>query len=207
MRIELTSASKKFGRQIIFKDLNYQFNSGESYAVLGGNGSGKSTLLSILYGSHSLSTGDISHQSVQNSKLSPLEAAQKASFSGPYFELIEELQAIEFLEFYQKFKSFKSGESPKSILERAYLLDSKNKAIKHYSSGMKQRLRLVLALYSNTEIVYLDEPCSNLDQEGVAWYQQLVEDLIKNRTLVIGSNYSQDEMGFCENLIELSAFK
>jgi len=206
MKVILRNISRKFGTQAIFQNINYTFEEGETYALLGGNGSGKSTLLKIIYSALSSSSGELEHYS-NKEKLKTEAVPFKISIAAPYLELIEELTALEFLTFYQKFKEFPQEHSPLSILTIAQLEKAANKKIENFSSGMKQRLRLAIALLSSSELVLLDEPVSNLDPEGVEWYQKLIKNYLEKRTLIIGSNFNEQEIGFCQQQFRLADFK
>ncbi len=207
MKVSLHIVGRRFNRQQVFKGLNHNFESGSKTAILGGNGSGKSTLVKILSYSLSASKGELQYFQADGTVISPNEVPFKISLAAPYLELIEELSAKDFLNFYQKFKPFLEGINTDSFLEICYLESSKDKDLKNFSSGMKQRFRLGLALLSDTQLVLLDEPTSNLDQKGIAWYKGLIEKYLGNRTLVIGSNYSEDEISFCEERIVIEDFK
>lgn len=203
LKIDLQDVSHQFGPQKVLQHLNYSFLPGETYAVLGGNGSGKTTLLKIIQGSLIPSEGTVSY--FLNETEIPVEkAAFKLSFFGPYTELIEELTAKEFLSFYMKFRPFQEGFSVQKLLELSYLEASANKEIRNFSSGMKQRLKLALAFGAASEVILLDEPTSNLDKSGTEWYQELVKNYRHSRTLIIGSNHQQQEMGFCRHQLNVS---
>jgi len=206
MHIEFKNGARHFGAQTVFQNLNLSLKPGERYAVLGGNGSGKSTLLKSIYGALSLSEGSISWQ-VNNKELSPFEAAQQMSFAGPYFELIEELTALDFLNYYGRFRKYLPNCNPQTILEKAWLANAADKEIRNFSSGMKQRLKLALALLSANEVVLLDEPTSNLDPKGMNWFQQLLKDNLGGRSLFVGSNFSEVETFLCEEKLELKEYQ
>ncbi len=206
MHISFSRAGRHFGAQTVFKNLDLSLEPGQRAAVLGGNGSGKSTLLKCTYGALSLSEGSVTWQ-WENQNLSPFEAAQKMSYAGPYFELIEELTALDFLKYYQRFRDFKGDTTPAYILEQAWLSEARQKPITHFSSGMKQRLKLALALFSDSSVVLLDEPTSNLDPKGMEWYQKLLKNELENRTLLVGSNFSETETFLCEEKLELKDYQ
>ena len=202
MELILEHISKKFGRQAVISDLSHHFEEGETYAVLGGNGSGKSTLLQILLGSLTPSSGSIAY--VQNGKpVKREDAAFRMTLASPYLELIEELTGKEFLGFYSGFRPFRKGLKSDDILRKAMLDDSADKQIRHYSSGMRQRLRLAIALLADADLILLDEPSSNLDPDGTEWYRSLIEDERAGRTLVIGSNFDEKEMDFCSHRLNI----
>jgi ABC-type multidrug transport system ATPase subunit len=206
MQIELQDISRSFGRQRIFKNLSYTFKSSETYAVLGGNGSGKSTLLTIIYSALSPSSGKIDWQ-MNHRALKLNEVPFRCSFSGPYFELIEELSALEFLRFYTKFKNLLGGVSIDDLLNISMLTDARHKEIRHFSSGMKQRFKLALCLLSEVDLILLDEPTSNLDPETGKWFQKLISDYRGARTLIVGSNFNPVETAPCTHQLNLLDYK
>lgn len=202
MEVILENISKKFGRQTVVPDLSHHFLSGQTFALLGGNGSGKSTVLQMVLGSLTPSSGNITYNS-HHTEVKREDAAFKISFASPYLELIEELTATEFLKFYRSFRPLRNNMTVGELLIACWLEDSADKEIRHFSSGMRQRLRLAIALYSNADLILLDEPCSNLDPKGVRWYRQLIEKERDGRTLIIASNFDDREMDFCEHQLRI----
>src|SRR6478735_9114954 len=195
MKISLSEAGKRFNRDWIFRKFNYSFESGNAYAITGANGSGKSTLLQVIGGAMSLSSGSIDFH-VNNKVIDPDLAFRQVSMAAPYMELIEEMTAIEFLEFHSKFKPFLPGKNVTGILHEVQLATAINKQIRYYSSGMKQRVKLAQAIFSDTPCILLDEPCTNLDIDGINLYKQLVEAYTRDRMMIVSSNDIQ-EYGFC----------
>jgi len=203
--ITLQNIGRRFNRDWIFRGVDYTFTIGESYAILGPNGSGKSTLLQVLNGSLSPSEGVISYS--DNGKTIEAEKIfEHLSLAAPYLELIEEFTLAEMIDLHFKFKSYKSGMDSASVIELLAMGSSKNKLIKYFSSGMKQRLKLALAFCSDTQLLMLDEPTSNLDTQGVDWYLSLVEKFALNRLTIICSN-QEHEYGFCTNRLNISDYK
>jgi ABC-type multidrug transport system ATPase subunit len=205
MRISMTDAGKRFNREWIFRHMHYDFIPGKQYAITGPNGSGKSTLLQVIAGALTPSEGNVSYRN--DSGTIPAEYQfSKISFCAPYLELIEEMTAVEFLEFHQQFKALVPGYSTASILAETSLSGAANKQIRYYSSGMKQRLKLGQSIFSDTPILLLDEPCTNLDKSGIALYRQLMETHAKNRLVIISSN-DEAEYDFCDNLLQITTWK
>ncbi len=87
------------------------------------------------------------------------------------------------------------------------LTDSSDKAIRHFSSGMKQRVRLALAILSDTPALLLDEPVTNLDRAGIAWFRDLIDKNSANRLIVISSNSVTEEFDFCKQQIKMEDYK
>lgn len=205
MTIALSDTGKRFNREWIFRNLSYTFHAGRSYAITGPNGSGKSTLLQAIAGSLTISTGKISY-TLQDQPVDPEKAYRHLSIAAPYLELIEEMTALEFLAFHEKFKPLLPGMGQLDILDKVGLAPAANKQIRFYSSGMKQRLKLAQAIFSDTQVVLLDEPCTNLDTAGITIYQDLITNNTAHRLVIVSSNDLQ-EYHFCESVISIADFK
>lgn len=206
MKIELVQAAKRYRNEWIFRKLDLTFLSGQTYAVSGPNGSGKSTFLKMLSGYLTPSRGKIRF-SHQDQPVSVTDIHQYLALAAPYIELIEEFSLLEALEFHQRFKSFLPGITPQQFLELVALPASAHqKMIRYYSSGMKQRLKIALALCSDVPLVLLDEPTTNLDRQGINWYRSLVQQFTANRLFIIASNVDED-FDFCSNRIDIMDYK
>jgi len=191
--------------------VDYEFTGDNNYAILGANGSGKSTLLQLIAGSLIPSEGetiyDLRMTNDECKIISQENIFQYLSFAAPYLELFEEFTLTESIEFQAKFKPFLEGLTTPQITELTQLEKAKDKQLKYYSSGMKQRVRLALAILSNTPLLLLDEPTSNLDKKGIDWYQQLVTDYCKNRLIIVASNQQEQEYPFCNKQLNVEEYK
>jgi len=205
MTISATDAGKRFNREWIFRHVQLDFIQGRKYAITGPNGSGKSTLLQVLAGALTPSEGSISYSS-DGAIIDPESQFSKMSFCAPYLELIEEMTALEFLSFHQQFKSFIPGITKEIILLETGLANAAKKQIRYYSSGMKQRMKLAQAIFTDTPVLFLDEPCTNLDKSGIALYRQLIQTHTENRLVVISSN-DEAEYDFCDNILQMTDWK
>jgi ABC-type multidrug transport system ATPase subunit len=205
MRISLIDAGKRFNREWIFRHVQHDFNEGRKYAITGPNGSGKSTLLQVIAGALTPSEGSISYLS-DAGLVTPENQFSKMSFCAPYLELIEEMTATEFLSFHQQFKSFIPGITQAIILSETGLTNAANKQIRYYSSGMKQRMKLAQAIFTDTPVLFLDEPCTNLDKSGITLYRQLIQTHSQNRLVLISSN-DEAEYDFCDTILQVTNWK
>jgi ABC-type multidrug transport system ATPase subunit len=206
MKIQIEGLGKKFQKEWIFKNLNLSLLSGESVAITGPNGSGKSTLLQIIAGLQLPTTGQCRYSISDTTLVSPEELYKHISIAAPYLELIEEFTLSEFLKFHFGFKKLKKGYTIKDILAIAYLEEHQSKPIRHFSSGMKQRLKLAIAFYAENKIVFLDEPTSNLDSKGIKWYHQEINNILPHNIVIIGSNQPY-EYDFCTSILNINNFK
>lgn len=174
--------------------------------LLGPNGSGKSTFLQMIAGYVLPTEGQI-HWKNNEAEIPSEKVYQSVAIAAPYLELPEELELMEMLTFHFRFKKVVGQLSLEELVSISGLKKVAGKPIRNYSSGMKQRIRLLLAFCSNSDLLLLDEPCSNLDHEGVLWYQQLGDRFIGNRTVVVCSNRQDQEYAFCRKKIELEIWK
>lgn len=205
VKITLENIGRRFNRDWIFRGIDHTFISGRIYAILGPNGSGKSTLLQVLNGSLSPSAGKLSYF-FDDKSVEAEEIYQHLSLAAPYLELIEEFTLREMIDFHFQFKQYTHGIDKNELIRVLAMPESNNKLIKYFSSGMKQRLKLALAFCSDTPMLMLDEPTSNLDTQGVAWYLSLVQQFAKNRLTVICSN-QEHEYSFCDERLDIRDYK
>ncbi|MNK72998.1 Energy-coupling factor transporter ATP-binding protein EcfA1 [compost metagenome] len=206
MEITLKDIGRRYNSEWIFRHINYRFESGKSYAVLGQNGSGKSTLLKVLSGSLSSSEGELVYTHGE-SIIGIDQVYQHLSIAAPYIELIEEFTLRELFDFHFQFKSYLQGFDKERVLNLLGLESALDKEIKHFSSGMRQRVKLVLACCSNSNLVLLDEPTSNLDSAGEEWYLNLIAcTKLDFRLFIICSNQKK-EYEFCDETISIVDFK
>lgn len=187
MKIEAKDLGKKFGKQWIFRNLNFTIIPGKPVALTGNNGSGKSTLLKILAGYLSPSQGNVSY----------VEENPDCVLVSPETTIIEEFTFLEFINFHCTFK--KCLATADEISEQLKL--PLNKPIVEFSTGMKQRVKLFTAFYCTNDYIFLDEPTSNFDNNGIEWFEDELKKL-DNKVIVIASNI-QNEIKLCMEKIKL----
>jgi ABC-type multidrug transport system ATPase subunit len=187
MDLQVKNLGKRFQREWIFKDLSADIDQGSFVVVTGANGSGKSTLLKQLTGAMPQTEGEIIY--TENGKqLSIDQWYKQLTFAAPYMELIEEFTLIELLNFHFQFRKPLEGISISDMPQLMLLENQTHKYISDYSSGMKQRVKLGLAFFTDCQMILLDEPGANLDVNGLAWYRSLIGKYKGNRTLLLCSN-------------------
>ena len=205
MHISLHKIGKKFNREWIFRNIDFEIPSGTRIAILGSNGSGKSTLLQVLSGILSPSEGYTEYR-INETEVPIEEVFQYFTIASPYLELVEEMTLIEMIEFHFSFKGRLQELSNTDIINLLGLEKSTHQEIRHFSSGMKQRLKLALAVLSDVQCILLDEPCSNLDKQSISWYQNLLNTYVANRTLIICSN-QEYEYEICDKSLSIMDYK
>ncbi|HTC00287.1 MAG TPA: ABC transporter ATP-binding protein [Ferruginibacter sp.] len=203
MQINVTNLGKRYNREWIFRRFDYAFVFGKKYAITGPNGSGKSTLLQVLASAILHNEGDVQYL-MNNVQCSAENIYNKIAIAAPYLELIEEMTTKEMLEFHAQFKKLQLPIT--EIIKIISLENATNKQIRYFSSGMKQRLKLAQAFFSDVPILFLDEPTTNLDKDGIALYHRLINNYTKDKLVIVSSNDKQ-EYDFCDEIIAISDFK
>ncbi len=202
MKICLNQIAKRYQQNWIFKDLSLDIPSGTSLAILGNNGSGKSSLLRIIAAMQTATKGSITY-TLNQQNIDSNSLYKQLSYAAVGMQLIEEFTLSELLSFHF---SFKKSIHQLTVAEIISILDMKNvqsKLVGDFSSGMKQRVKLAQAIFTDAPLLLLDEPCSNLDKHGIAQYQEWMATYQNNRTIIVASNDS-NEYSFCKEQIMLS---
>jgi ATPase subunit of ABC transporter with duplicated ATPase domains len=205
MRIELSGLGKKFNRDWIFKGINFSSAPADRVAIIGPNGSGKSTLLQVISGVLSPNEGAI-HFSKNNTAIAIESFFSHITIAAPYLELPEEMTLLELIKFHFSFKKKLGFDTAEELISSIGLIKATNKEIRYFSSGMKQRVKLALALYSDVDCILLDEPTTNLDEQGTQWYLNLIDTMLGNRTIFVSSNQAH-EYSFCNKQILIADYK
>ena len=204
--ILIKNLGKKFNKEWIFRGIDLEITPKQKLVILGGNGSGKSTLLQVLSGFVTPNEGELIY-SANGSHLEPEKIKDHISFASPYLQVIEDFTLLEMVEHAKFFKPFRENMSAEEFIKSIDLGSSKNKLIKQFSSGMKQRLKLGLAILADTPVLLLDEPVSNLDKNAIAWYKELITQHTKDRTVIVCSNAITEEYFFCERDLDVMRYK
>jgi len=181
MKMVTENLGKRFNREWVFRNFNYEFNAGNRYVITGPNGSGKSTLMQVLWGQMQPSAGSVNYRGID-----PSEVFKTVAIATPYMDLIEEFTLEEMIRFHFKFKKCRVPIA--QVFEKTQLESSRLKPISTFSSGMRQRLKLALAFYSEGELLFLDEPCTNLDKKSIEWYHARLNEVPPETLVFIASN-------------------
>ena len=205
MKISLDSVGKRFNREWLFRAFTYEFTTGNYYAITGPNGSGKSTLLQVIAGATLHNEGKIDY-AIEDRVLPEDTIYRYISIAAPYLELIEEMTLFEFLDLHDKLKGWTETVNTTMIIKILGLQSSASKQLRYFSSGMKQRVKLAQAIFSNVKVILLDEPNTNLDTDGIELYHQLVQEYCKNQLVIVSSN-DKNEYDFCNHLIDIQKYK
>ena len=204
--VEASGLNKSFGRRLIFNDLEFKFNNTGVYGISGPNGSGKSTLVKIIAGIIGASRGKIIHK-LNDKEIAEEHLHNHIGFVSPYLVLYEEFSTYENLNLFAEIRGVKFDKVRIDYLLNKFLLfKRKDDLLKTYSSGMKQRVKFIFALMHSPNLLILDEPTSNLDDEGKNSVYELVKEEGQNNIVLIASNEKHD-LEFCSDIVYLEKYK
>ena len=206
LHIRLEGIGKKFGSEWIFRNLNLELDPGDKIVLLGGNGSGKSTLMQVISGYVLPNSGKITFGTGDHVEENE-NYRNHFSVAAPYLELVEDYTLEELINHCMVFKPFVHSLNAQQIIEIAELKHTAGKYIRNFSSGMKQRVKLTLAILADCPLLLLDEPSSNLDKNAVEWYNKMVLLYAAHKTIVVCSNSLKEEFGFCTRELNIAGYK
>jgi ABC-type multidrug transport system ATPase subunit len=212
LTLSLNNLGKKYNKEWIFRGVTCEIPHNQKLLILGGNGSGKSTLLQVICGFITPNEGELNYtvSEATNSLQKKIEADKLKNYvalASPYLQLVEDFTLAEMIEHSNQFKPFVKNISKENVIDLIQLEKAKHKLIKQFSSGMKQRLKLGLAILSDTPILLLDEPVSNLDKDAIIWYKNLITNYTNHRTVIVCSNAIADEHFFCDAELNVMDYK
>lgn len=204
--VEALELNKSFGRRLIFNDLQFRFDKSGVYGISGPNGSGKSTLVKIIAGILGASKGKIVHK-MNDQEIAEERLHDHIGFVSPYLVLYEEFSTYENLKLFAEIRGVKFyKERVDYLLNKFLLFKRKDDLLKTYSSGMKQRVKFIFALMHSPQLIILDEPTSNLDDEGKNSVYELVREEGQKNIVLIASNEKSD-LELCNDIVYLEKYK
>ena len=192
------------GNRPIFPPVDITVRNGDIKGITGLNGSGKSTLISMIAGILKPSTGSISlsiHQQHVDSEQIPMHCG----LVSPYLQMYEEYTPAEHARLFCELSGIPFDNAyHELLLELSGMKAKEHTFIKTFSSGMKQRIKYILAMIRKPEILLLDEPTANLDSLGVSVFKNIVSlQQSMGGGIIIATNES-DEAALCDDVISLS---
>lgn len=204
MKLEIKNLSKTYGEKEVLKDIDFTFEEGKIYGLIGRNGAGKTTFFNCLnedveidsgkftlidkYGENKLKTDDIGY--VISTPTVP-----------------EFLTGKEFLTFFLEINKDKLTEE-KSIDEYFDLVkinkEDQDKLLKEYSHGMKNKMQMLINIIANPKILLLDEPLTSLDIVVQEEMKKLLKEIKKNHILIFSTHILELALDLCDEIVILN---
>jgi ABC-type multidrug transport system ATPase subunit len=208
IRLQCKEISKRYNGKIIFKNVDIELAENSSLVITGKNGSGKSTLLKVISHLIRLDKGKITLE-INGNKIAVDKFYTKIGLFAPYLNLYDELSAWENLDFFYDLKVDKKEEKKEKIkylLEKVGLYNRRDDLIRNYSSGMRQRLKLAYSVLNSPALLLMDEPRTNLDEQGISVVYEIAEEQKKNGILILATNEKEDT-AICSTKLSIEDYK
>lgn len=201
--IKVQNLTKKYGSTVAVNDISFEIQRGEIVGFLGPNGAGKTTSLRLLTGYLKPHAGYIEMAGMDIEKHS-LAVRQKIGYLPESNPLYEDLEVLEYLEFFGNLRAIQKDtlkKSIKTVVDSCGLGDVIGKDVGQLSKGYKQRLGLALAILHDPEILLLDEPTSGLDPNQIREIRGLIQELRKEKTVVLSTHILQEVQASCSRVL------
>jgi heme exporter protein A len=207
MELTARGVGKRFGRRVIFRRLDLTAVGGRSMAIVGANGSGKSTLVRILAGVMRPTRGTVELK-IGDDLISHEERPFRTGLVAPYLDVYDDFSPAENLGFILRARSMREPrERIEAVLGKVDLSDRANDRVATFSSGLRQRMRLAVALVSDPPILLLDEPTSNLDDRGKESVRRILSDCVADGRIVIVATNEASEAEACDDRVSVMDFR
>lgn len=188
---------------MVLNDVQFGHHSG-ILGISGANGSGKSTLMKCLAGLLRPNSGSINWK-LNGNLLSPTELKDHIGYSAPYISLYEELTVLENLEFLSEVSQQHLNETDiQQLLDKTETDSLKDKLYKSLSTGQQQRVKLASSLIRDPDVLFWDEPGSNLDSDGHQLVSRILSEQKEKGALIFLASNDPDEIALCDDVLALS---
>ena len=202
--LSISNLSLRYGKRVLFEDVNIRFTEGNCYGIIGANGAGKSTFLKIISGEIDPTTGKVEISKDQrmsvlkqnhyefdeipvletvirgNGKLFDVMRAKDALYAKEDFTEDDGIKAGELEGLFAEMDGWNAESDAATLLSNLGIKeDTHHKLVKELDGNQKVRVLLAQALYGNPDILLLDEPTNDLDLETIAWLENFLADYDK----------------------------
>ena len=186
--LEVNNLTKKYKNKTVVNNLNLKIKKGEIYGLLGQNGAGKTTTMCMITNLSHKTEGEIKLFGQDTTNNNQIFQKVGSIIESPGF--YENLTGYENLKYFAKIQKITNKKDIDTALKIMELEENKNKKVKEYSMGMKQRLAIAEAIMNKPELLILDEPINGLDPRGILDIRKFLKKLSKeqNMTIIISSH-------------------
>jgi ABC-2 type transport system ATP-binding protein len=203
--ISISNLSKKYGKQTVLNDINFEIKKGEVVGFLGPNGAGKTTTMKILTGALAYDTGSVKICGLEV-KENQLQTSSLVGYLPEQNPLYPDMYVKEYLQFVGEiYKLGKENEQRvNEVIVKVGLEQEFQKKIGKLSKGYRQRVGLAQTLISNPQVLILDEPTSGLDPNQLEEIRSLIRETGKNKTVLLSTHILQEIKAICNRVIVIN---
>lgn len=203
MKLVIKHLKKNFEKKEVLKDINFEFEKGKIYGLLGRNGAGKTTLFNCLNEDLELDGGEFYINDGTNQKVEPEDIGYVLSTPN----VPEFLTGREFLKFFIEINE-KRIKNKKTIDEYFDFVqiekEDRDKLMKDYSHGMKNKMQMLVNIIASPDILLLDEPLTSLDVVAQEEMKQLFKDIKKDHIIIFSTHIMELALDLCDEIVVLN---
>ena len=192
--LKIENLNTSYGKNLVLKDINLEIKEGSIFGLIGPNGAGKSTLMKSILGLVKKDSGKITLYGKEINERNQKETNKNLGslIEAPSF--YDHLTAYDNLDLICDMKNINKDKIDKTLRDVG-LIKSKDKKVREFSLGMKQRMGIAIALIGNPKFLILDEPINGLDPYGIEEMRDLFKRIVKNsNTSILISSHILDEI-------------
>lgn len=192
--LKIENLNTSYGQNLVLKDINLEIKEGSIFGLIGPNGAGKSTLMKSILGLVKKDSGKITLYGKEVNEKNQKETNKNLGslIEAPSF--YDHLTAYDNLDLICDMKNINKDKIDKTLRDVG-LIKSKDKKVREFSLGMKQRMGIAIALIGNPKFLILDEPINGLDPYGIEEMRDLFKSIVKNsNTSILISSHILDEI-------------
>lgn len=197
MKLEIRNLSKSYGKKNVLNNVNFTFEEGKIYGLIGRNGSGKTTFFNAINEDIEVDSGEVL---LDNKKIT----TQDIGYVLATPNIPEFLTGKEFLTFFLEVNKDKI-KNPKSISEYFNMVqmseEDQDKIMKEYSHGMKNKIQLLIHIISNPKVLLLDEPLTSFDIVVQDEMKKLLKNIKKEHILIFSTHILEIAMDLCDEIV------
>lgn len=208
MNLELMNVTKNYEGATVLDNVSFSLTPGV-YGLLGSNGSGKTTLFRIICGLIASDEGEVLYNR-KNTDANGQEFRTILGFLPQDFNYYPEFTAMKFMRYIAALKGINptvAKRKSNDLLDKVGLGNVKNKRIKKFSGGMKQRLGIAQALLNDPEVLILDEPTSGLDPKERVRFRNLISSFSQEKIVILSTHIVSDVEYIADELLILKKGK
>ena len=204
MKLIIEHLSKRFEKKEVLRDIDFTFESGKIYGLLGRNGAGKTTLFNCLNRDMQADGGSFY---LQEDGTRREVKAQDVGYVLSTPVVPEFLTGREFLKFFLDINE-KSIQNPKTIDEyfdeMSIEPEDRDQLLKDYSHGMKNKMQMLINIIAQPNLLLLDEPLTSLDVVVAEEMKQLLRSLKKGRIIIFSTHIMDLALDLCDDIVILN---
>jgi ABC-2 type transport system ATP-binding protein len=205
MKLVVKDIKKRFGQKEVLRGLNFKFEEGKIYALLGRNGAGKTTFFNCLNNDIEMDSGEYFFEDNDGKRVDIIDSDFGYVLSTPVVP--DFLTAREFLRFFLEINIDKI----KDLKDENYYFDlvhikeeDRDKLLKDYSHGMKNKMQMLVNIVSNSKILLLDEPLTSLDVVVAEEMKELLKSIKNDRILIFSTHIMELATTLCDDIVLLN---